>query len=444
MTRGTYGGARSGVGRLVPAILPLLVTMPVAPTAVPPTTVAPIAIVDVRVLPMDGSGARDHQSVLIEGDRIAWVGPAAALAAPPGTIVVHGDGRTLMPGLVDMHVHLNREDLTTYLAFGITTVRNMWGFPNVWAMMREIEAGETVGPTIFTVSSGLDGTPPKWPLTQLVMDATAADGVVEAQWQAGYRTLKVYQDLRPQAYDSIVAAARRRGMDFVGHVPHRVGLKHALRSGQRSLEHLSGFGEELSRTGGRGPAAWVRIRTEEIPALAAATRAAGAWVCPTLAIFARMGRGMSAADRDALLENRRKVVRALHSGGAGLLLGSDAGIEVVDPGASLHDEIAEFVAAGIPPIEALRLATAGAAEFLGQAGELGVVAADARADLLLLEADPGQALVTLRSPAGVMVRGRWFLEPDATRDSAAPGDGVTPREVAPPARASADAAASSR
>jgi hypothetical protein len=215
-----------------------------------------------------------------------------------------------MSGLVDMHVHLNREDLTTYLAFGITTVWNMWGFPNVWAMMREIEAGETVGPTIFTVSSGLDGTPPKWPLTQLVMDATAADGVVEAQWQAGYRTLKVYQDLRPQAYDSIVAAARRRGMDFVGHVPHRVGLKHALRSGQRSLEHLSGFGEELSRTGGRGPAAWVRIRTEEIPALAAATRAAGAWVCPTLAIFARMGRGMSAADRDALLENRRKVVRA--------------------------------------------------------------------------------------------------------------------------------------
>jgi hypothetical protein len=173
MTRGTYGGARSGVGRLVPAILPLLVTMPVAPTAVPPTTVAPIAIVDVRVLPMDGSGARDHQSVLIEGDRIAWVGPAAALAAPPGTIVVHGDGRTLMSGLVDMHVHLNREDLTTYLAFGITTVWNMWGFPNVWAMMREIEAGETVGPTIFTVSSGLDGTPPKWPLTQLVMDATA-------------------------------------------------------------------------------------------------------------------------------------------------------------------------------------------------------------------------------------------------------------------------------
>jgi imidazolonepropionase-like amidohydrolase len=414
-------------------------TMPVAPTAAPPT-----AIVDVRVLPMDGSGARDHQSVLIEGDRIAWVGPAEALVAPPGTVVIHGNGRSLMPGLVDMHVHLNREDLAIYLAYGITTVRNMWGFPDVWKMQREIDAGETDGPTIFTVSSGLDGTPPKWPLTQLVMDPAAADGVVEVQWRAGYRTLKLYQDLRPEAYDSIVAAARRRGMDFVGHVPHRVGLKHALLSGQRSLEHLTGFVDDLSLNGGRGPAAWVRIRTEEIPELAAATRAAGSWVCPTLGIVAHMGRGMSPAERNAFLENRRKVVLALHSEGAGLLLGSDAGIDVVDPGVSLHDEIAEFVSAGIPPIEALRMATAGAAEFLGKAGEFGVVAAGARADLLLLDGNPGEAIATLRSPAGVMVGGRWFLEPDAIRDSAAPGDDVTPRGVAPPARASADAAASSR
>ena len=72
------------------------------------------------------------------------------------------------------------------------------------------------------------------------------------------------------------------------------------------------------------------------------------------------------------------------------------------------------------------------------------VAAGARADLLLLDGNPGEAIATLRSPAGVMVGGRWFLEPDAIRDSAAPGNGVTPRGVAPPARASADATASSR
>lgn len=117
---------------------------------------------------------------------------------------------------------------------------------------------------------------------------------------------------------------------------------------------------------------------------------------------------------------------------------------MVDPGASLLDELEEFVAAGIAPIDALRMATAGAAEFLGESGEFGVVAAGARADLLLLDGDPSESLVALEAPAGVMVRGRWFLEPEAIPSRARPGKDLTPPGVAPPARASAGAAAPSR
>ena len=426
------------MGRLLPVVLPLLVATPLAPPAS-----SPIAIVDVRILPMNGSDPRDHQAVLIEGERIAWVGAAEALDLPPGAVVIEGRGRTLMPGLVDMHVHLDRDDLPAYLAHGVTTVRNMWGFPDVWAMRREIEEGSLSGPAIYTVSPGLDGTPPKWPLTQIVMDPARADSVVGAQWEAGYRTLKLYQDLRPEAYDSIVAAARRRGMDFVGHVPHRVGLSHALATGQRSVEHLSGFSEELSLTGGRGPGGWVRIRQVEITALAEETREADAWVCPTLAIFSRMARNLPPAEREASRSNRRQVVRVLHEEGVALLVGSDAGIGVVDPGASLIDEIVEFAAAGIPRMEALRMATDGAARFLGEQGEFGVVAAGGRADLLLLDGDPGEDLSTLAAPAGVMARGRWFLEPSPGRE-AGPREELSPPGVAPPARASADAGAPSR
>lgn len=435
----THGGARAGVGRLLPVVLPLLVATPIAPPAA-----SPIAIVDVRILPMDGSGAREHQAVLIEGERIAWVGPADALAAPAGSTVIDGDGRTLMPGLVDMHVHLERHDLPAYLAHGVTTVRNMWGFPDVWAMRREIEAGSLAGPTIYTVSPGLDGTPPKWPLTQIVMDPALADSVVGAQWDAGYRTLKLYQDLRPEAYDSIVSAARRRGMDFVGHVPHRVGLADALAAGQRSLEHLSGFVEELSVTGGRGLGGWGAIRVEEIATLAAEARAANAWVCPTLAIVSRMARNLPPTQREAVRANRRQVVGVLHDEGVQLLVGSDAGIGVVDPGASLLDELEEFAVAGIPRIEALRMATAGAARFLGAEGELGIVAVGARADLLLLDGDPSVDLAALAAPAGVMARGRWFLEPVPRSEPAAPREELNPAGGAPPARASAGAPAPSR
>ena len=435
----THGGARAGVGRLLPVVLPLLVATPLAPPAA-----SPIAIVDVRILPMDGSGPRDHQAVLVEGERIAWVGPTEALPAPPGTAVIDGRGRTLMPGLVDMHVHLERDDLPAYLAHGVTSVRNMWGFPDVWAMRREIEDGSLAGPSIHTVSPGLDGTPPKWPLTQIVMDPARADSVVGAQWDAGYRTLKLYQDLRPEAYDSIVSAARRRGMGFVGHVPHRVGLARALAAGQRSLEHLSGFVEELSVTGRRGLGGWGSIRTQEIAALAAQTRAADAWVCPTLAIVSRMAGNLPPTVREAVRSNRRQVVRVLHEAGVDLLVGSDAGIGVVDPGASLIDELEEFAAAGIPRLESLRMATAGAARHLGAEGEFGVVTAGARADLLLLDADPSADLAALAAPAGVMARGRWFLEPAPRGTEAAPREELSPAGGAPPARASAGAAAPSR
>lgn len=431
--------ARAGEGRLWPVLLPLLVIAPASPPDDPA-----IAIVDVRLLAMDGSHARDGQSVLVEGNRIAWVGPTGSLPAPPGTVLVNGRGRTLMPGLVDMHVHLDRADLDSYLAHGVTTVRNLWGFPEVGEMAREIGSGETTGPSIFTVSPGLDGTPPKWPLTQLVMDPAIADSVVEVQWRAGYRTLKVYQDLRPEAYDSIVAAAGRRGMDFVGHVPHRVGLDRALAAGQRSLEHLGGYVEVLGRSGGRGPAAWTRIHDDRIPAVVAATREAGAWVCPTLAIVARMGRGLPAESREAFRANRRAVVKALHEGGVRLLVGTDSGIDVVDPGASMLTELEEFEAAGIPAIDVLRIATADAAEFLGAKGEFGVVAVGARADLLLLDEDPSQHLGTLATPAGVMVRGRWFLEPLAGPRRVRPRERLNPRGAVPPARASTAGGAPSR
>ena len=434
----TYGGARRGVGRLLPVVLPLLVTTPLAPPAA-----SPIAIVDVRLLPMDGSGPVDGQSVLIEGERVRWVGPASDLVAPAGARIVHGHGRTLMPGLADMHVHLNRDDLPTYLAFGVTTVRNMWGFPEAWTLRGQIDRGVIPGPSIHLLSPGLDGPPPKWPLTQLVLDPADADSVVEVQWRSGYRVLKLYQDLRPEVYDSIVAAARRRGMLFAGHVPHRVGLERALAADQRSLEHLSGYVEELTLVGGRGPAAWVRIRSERIPALAATTRATGAWVCPTLAIVHRLSRALPAEERAASRSNRAAMVRALHAAGVGLLVGSDAGIDVVDPGASLLEELQEFVAAGIPPVDALRMATAGAAAFLGQEGEFGVVAPGARADLLLLDGDPVADLGALEAPAGVMVRGRWFREPESRSDPAGPAGGLTPRGAAPPARASAGATAPS-
>ncbi|TDI40436.1 MAG: hypothetical protein E2P02_16950 [Acidobacteria bacterium] len=98
----------------------------------------------------------------------------------------------------------------------------------------------------------------------------------------------------------------------------------------------------------------------------------------------------------------------LYDAGVPLLIGTDTPNPFVIPGFAIHDELAAFVDAGIPVDEVLRIATADAAKFLREEGQWGVVAADARADLVLLDGDPRDDLSVLRRPAGVMVNGHWY------------------------------------
>ncbi len=373
----------------------------------PQLTTAALAFVDVNVVPMDTRRLLRHQTVLIGGDRITALGPADEIEVPAEAAIVEGDGLYLMPGLADMHVHLDREDLRAYVDHGITTVRNMWGFPDVQAMQREIAAGDLLGPTIHSISPGLDGNPPKWPLTQLVLEPSHADSVVGVQYDSGWRTLKLYQDLHQDVYDAIIAAARARRMDYVGHVPTRVGLTHVLDSGQRSIEHLGGYARELGAAGGW----WMSIDDDRLGFVVAHTREAGAWNCPTLAIFAEIAKRRPRDVADRQIANRRRVVKALHDGGAQLLIGTDSGIDIVAPGNSIHDELAEFSAAGLSPYEVLRIATVDAADFLGGSHEFGTIAVGRRADLLLVDTNPLDDVAALRELRGVVLRGTWRPSP---------------------------------
>lgn len=349
-----------------------------------------------------GTGAVDTgRTVVVEDGRIVAVGADGAVEVPSGAVRVPGCGRFLVPGLADMHVHLSRADLGAYLDAGVTTVRNLWGFPDLLAMQSEIEAGTLEGPTIHVISSGLDGTPVKWPVTQLVMDPAEAEGVIDGQEAQGYRTLKLYQDLRPEPFAAIVAEADERGLRFGGHVPHRVGLGGALSAGYHFIEHLSGYEVELSDAGTVGAFAWADIDESEIPGLVAATVSAGTWNSPTLEIFAQI-----ANYDETIVRNRQRFVRALHDAGAPLLIGTDAGIGRTVPGVSLHQEMAQFEASGISSREVLRIATEEAARFLGQDDDFGRVAVGQRADLLLVRRNPADDLGQVADPVMVVQKGR--------------------------------------
>ncbi len=391
-------------------LLPALGIAAIAAMAAPPRAArrdAAFAIMHANVIPMDSERVlRDH-TIVVTGNRIAAVAPDGAIALPEGTPMIDAGGAYVTPGLIDSHVHIRRSELDDYVHAGITSVRNMWGYQALPATMRLIEDGTLLGPTIYSASQGIDASPGVWPETQFVDEPSQADAVVAAQVAAGWRFLKVYNSLSLESYDAIVASAQARGIRFAGHVSNQVPIEHALDSGQASIEHLRGYDFALQRNPG-GAAAWANVDVSLLPALAAHTAAAGTWNCPTIAVFDVLLRNVDAPTRERAIANRAAVIQGLHQAGARLLAGTDSGIDLAVPGASIHVELAGLVAAGLSPYEALRAATSGGAEFLEAAAEIGTIAAGRRADLLLVESNPLEDLAALRSIRTVILRGSWI------------------------------------
>ncbi|MDF2774595.1 MAG: amidohydrolase, partial [Geminicoccaceae bacterium] len=326
---------------------------------------------------------------------------------PEGAVVVEGSGRYIMPALIDMHVHLRSGELDAYVTAGVGTVRNMWGFSVLPAWMRDIEAGARSGPRVVSASPGLDGTPPQWPETVIVTDPNAAREAVLAQVDAGWAYLKSYARLSPEVFDSIMTVARSAGLPVVGHVPLAVDVRHAIDEGMRSIEHFTGYDRAVSRTGRGGTFGWVDAEASRFGSLIGITVQAGVWNCPTLTIYSTLARQQhSAADANRIIANRRRFVLELARAGAGLLVGTDAGIDVVAAGTSIHDELEEFVAAGLSPFQALEGATTNAAKFLGRE-DIGRAAVGAQADLLLLRRNPLADIRVTREIDGVVLRGAW-------------------------------------
>lgn len=423
--------------------------------AAAPITVAPgdLAITNVTVVPMSRDGELAHHTVIVRGDRIVAVAPSAALAVPAGVTAIDGTGKWLMPGLTDMHVHVFGDDqLAMFVAAGVTTIRNMFGSDQHLAWRDKLARGELLGPTMVTAGPLIDGEPPIWPGSTILVNPADADKVVADQKAAGYDFLKPYSKLSKPAYEALAAAAKRQGMAMAGHVPDSVGLAGVLAGGQRSIEHVDGYLTALVPDGVSLPearmprlrAVMAKLDPSRLPAVVAQTVAAGAWNCPTLVVLDRFGAledipalrkrvawldklppalidawdpkqdfrlKSYTADDFALLraanQQRAKVVAALAAANAPLLVGTDTGNPFVVPGAALHDEIELMVAAGVPRPRVLRAATADAARYLGAPRDAGIVEPGARADLLLVATDPRTAALPL-VPDGVVLRGKWL------------------------------------
>ncbi len=417
--------------------------------------VAMLAFVGATVLPLDSElRLADHTLLVVDG-RIAALGPRAEVELPAGARVIEATGRFLMPGLVDMHVHTWGEgELDLFLANGVTTVRNLFGSPMHLEWRQEVESGARLGPTIVTAGPIVDGNPPHWPGSIVVTTPEEARDAVRAHFEAGYDFIKVYDGLSAEAYAALMEEAALAGLAVDGHVPAAVGIEGVLASEQRVIEHFWGYGAAIDAVRTRSPArvldenlAWQRIDESRLSAMVERTLATGTWNCPTLVVFQKwlepaeferalgfepmryvppfvreLWREMNAENPPELraagresLPGRMRLVKALSEAGGRLVLGTDMGNPLVLAGFAVHEELANFVAAGLTPYQALVAATRSPAECLGLEGEFGTLAVGLRADLLLLDADPLLDVGHAREPAGVMVRGRWLERAELAR-----------------------------
>ena len=410
----------------------------------------------VTVIPMDSERALKDHSVLVQGRRIAAVGPSATLSVPEGAVRIDGRGKYLMPGLAEMHGHfLGPQQLQQLgeafadrllflnVACGITTVRGMLGGPRDLRVREELARGARVGPQIFVAGPSLNGNS--------IPTVEAAWRVVTEQRAAGYDHLKIHPGILRPVFDAATQTAKREGITFSGHIPADVGLLHALRSGIRTVEHLDGFVEALQKDGAKLPdntgffgfAVLESVDEAKIPGLIQAVRTAGAWNTTTQVLIdnlfsdetpeqlaarpelryvtaqmrtawdksVRDNRGQpgySAEKARKFIALRRKLIRSLHAAGAPLLLGADAPQIYNVPGFATLRELEALVAAGLKPYDALVAGTRNAAAAVGRPESFGTIAAGRRADLLLLDADPLADIKNVWRRAGVMVAGRFF------------------------------------
>jgi imidazolonepropionase-like amidohydrolase len=444
------------------ALLPLLgvLALPAcgsaAPEAAAPSgpTAAAHAIVDVNLLAMTGAAVQPNRTVLVDAGRIVAIG-GPELAVPEGATRIEGTGRWLLPGYVDMHVHLAQgvgsiEDgfgrqMRLLLATGVTTARALIAPPNGLDQKALVESGAVPGPGLVVYGGSINGNSVSGP-------ADVEKRVAEYR-AAGYEGVKTHGGLDAATYDALVLATTAAGLPLSGHVTPGYGLQRALAAGQQ-VEHLDGYLAALVPDDAPippppgqiliDPEVLAQLDEAKIPALVAATKAKGVVNGPTLALFRTLASdesidqlrarpelryaprpaidqwttqatqtGLKQApieDRSRYLALRDRLVRDLDAADCPLLVSSDSPQFFMVPGFAFHRELEALVTAGLSPYAALEAATVNAARHLGRVERSGTIEAGKDADLVLLSANPLENIANAKAVIGVSRRGRWFTE----------------------------------
>ena len=392
-----------------------------------------LLIHDVGVLDVEKGEVLPGQDVLIEAGRIVSVTPAGE--PPPEELrVVNGEGATLIPGLIEMHTHpmspaFGNRFGRAHLAYGVTSVRIPAAATyRVLEERESILAGLRVGPRVFLTGATIDGSRIYYPGAAALSSAQERDVVLRLARELDYDVVKTYVRLDDEAQRDAIRTAQRLGAFVTSHE-----LYPAVRYGVNGLEHVKG----TSRRGFSPKMTDLGRSYQDVRSLIAES---GVFFTPTMLIYGGWDLALArepdlvssdrrirafpawlaapltearepAGDREdqiarnlALMRPMWETVASIADAGGRIIAGTDT--PIVPYGLGFIVEIEQLSEAGLGPAGALRSATVTAAQALGLAGELGIVAPGALADLVLLEGNPLEDISNLRQVRAVIANGR--------------------------------------
>jgi imidazolonepropionase-like amidohydrolase len=406
------------------------------PQALPGLTV----IEGVRWFDAKAAVLRGPSDVYLQDGRIASIAQPGQLKAAQAAHRIAGHGRTLLPGLVDMHAHLGPSDLLLNLAAGVTAVRDVGNtYADLSDLSRRIERGELLGPRV-AANGFIEGKSPFSSQADFVPE-TLPEALAAIEWYAahGFRQLKLYNSIQPQWVKPMVEHARALGLRTGGHVPAFMTAREAVEAGFDEIHHINQVALNFLVSKADDTRTLLRFslvgdkasglnlndrRTQEFLAL---LKKKGTVVDPTLVAFEGMyiqrqgqpnpsyatvapnlpavvQRGLLFAESELDDDKARRwaaswkalleLTRRLHAAGIPLVAGTDA-----MAGFSLHRELELYVQAGIPAAQALKIGTWNGALYSDRLHEIGSIERGKRADLLLVEGDPVADMGALRRVA---------------------------------------------
>jgi len=392
-----------------------------------PVAASSVAIVNGDLFDSERGMVRPRTTVLVRGDRVIAVGPSDSIQVPAGATVIDATGKTVMPGMWDMHNHLGLGSQSggalAQLASGLTTLRDVAADIDVAVSYRDrAAAGILAVPR--TILAGFIEGPGKWagPSEVIVNTEAEARAWIARYDSLGYKQIKLYNLVQQDLVPAIADETHKRGMRLSGHVPRGLSTPAAVRLGFDEINHaaflFSTFYPEslyvpvMRAYSGVAQvvAPHVNVESPEMTDMIGLFKEKGTvidgtwnlWLSAPNAVSTSVGIPPAASQADAQKAdaNYIRLLKRLYDAGVTIVPGTD--------GSSYNVELELYERAGIPAAEVLRIATIVPAKVMHDDKDYGSIAVGKVADIIIVDGKPAEHVADLRKVERVMRAGRMY------------------------------------